>query len=100
MATAHLVYGYLCVGKTTVAKELETTLEAVRFSPDEWMISLYGTNPPEDPWTRDQFHEYFHRVRTVMDRMWPRVLSAGADVVLDFGVLETCRSRRDPTSRC
>jgi predicted kinase len=95
MTTAHLIHGYLCAGKTTVAKELERRLGAVRFSPDEMMISLYGGNPPDDPWTREKFDDYFRRVRTVMDELWPRALLAGADVILDFGLWS--RADRDAT---
>jgi predicted kinase len=32
VATAHLVHGFLCVGKTTVAKDLAKRFDAVRFS--------------------------------------------------------------------
>jgi hypothetical protein len=39
MATAHLLNGYLGVGKTTLARRLEHELPAVRFTHDEWMIS-------------------------------------------------------------
>jgi predicted kinase len=95
MTTAHLIHGYLCAGKTTVAKELERKLVAVRFSPDEMMISLYGGNRPDDPWTREQFDDYFRRVRAVIDGLWPRTLLAGADVILDFGLWS--RADRDAT---
>jgi dipeptidyl aminopeptidase/acylaminoacyl peptidase len=44
VTTAHLIHGYLCAGKTTVARQLEQRFAAVRFSPVEWMISLYGSN--------------------------------------------------------
>jgi predicted kinase len=67
----------------------------VRFSPDEMMISLYGGNRPDDPWTRELFDDHFRRVRTVMDDLWPRALLAGADVILDFGLWS--RADRDAT---
>jgi predicted kinase len=85
MATAHLIHGYLCVGKTTIARQLADRLHAVRFSPDEWMIGLYGDNDPDEPWSREQFDDYSARVRGVMDEVWPDVLRAGGDVILDFG---------------
>ena len=80
MATAHLVHGYLGAGKTTLAKRLEAELNAVRYSPDEWMVTLYGADPPVE-----YFDEYVERVYAIANDHWPRVLRAGLDVVLDFG---------------
>lgn len=80
MATAHLLYGYLGAGKTTFAKKLQEKIRAVRFSPDEWMVALYGSNPPPD-----KFNEYHRRIQGVIDEMWLNVLRAGVDVILDFG---------------
>lgn len=42
MATAHLIHGFLGVGKTTFARQLEERLPAIRFSHDEWMARRYG----------------------------------------------------------
>ena len=42
MATAHLIFGRLGVGKTTLAKRLEDEHDAVRFSHDAWMARLIG----------------------------------------------------------
>lgn len=80
MPTAHLIHGYLGVGKTTLAKHLEHTLPAVRFSPDEWMVALHGTDPPEN-----LFGQLRAPVEQIINDLWPRVLAAGADVILDFG---------------
>jgi hypothetical protein len=46
MATAHLLFGFLGSGKTTLAKELEERHRAMRFTPDEWMARLFGEDPP------------------------------------------------------
>jgi predicted kinase len=35
MATAHLIHGFLGVGKTTLARRLEQMIPAIRFSHDE-----------------------------------------------------------------
>jgi hypothetical protein len=42
MATAHLIYGYIGSGKTTVAKRLEAELPAIRFTSDEWVAAMYS----------------------------------------------------------
>lgn len=80
MATAHLIHGFLGVGKTTFARRLERELPAVRYSPDEWMVRLHGIDPPAD-----QFAQYLDGVFAIMNDHWPRVLACGTDVVLDFG---------------
>jgi hypothetical protein len=46
MPSAHLIYGYLGAGKTTFARQLERDIPAIRFSHDEWMVRLYGDDPP------------------------------------------------------
>src|SRR5437867_3336376 len=86
MATVYLIHGYLCVGKTTIARQLEREHDAVRFSIDEWMIAFYGSNSPEEPWTRALFDQRFGYVQSLLDDVWPRLLDSGADVVLDFGL--------------
>lgn len=81
MATAHLVHGFLGVGKTTFAKQLERTLPAIRFSHDEWMVRFYGNDPPAD-----LFGGYSRRVTEQINLLWPRCLQLGVDVVLDVGL--------------
>jgi predicted kinase len=80
MPVVHMVHGYLGAGKTTFSKRLELELPAVRFSPDEWMVTLYGHDPPAA-----QFEEYLRRVFEIAHDTWPKVTRAGLDVVLDFG---------------
>jgi predicted kinase len=90
MATAHLIHGYLGVGKTTFARRLENDLPAIRFSHDEWVTRLYGNDPPAD-----EFPELCRRVYEQIDKLWPRCLELGLDVVLDFGFWP--RRQRDET---
>ena len=79
MATAHLIHGYLGSGKTTFARRLEESLPALRFTHDEWMTRLYGDDP-----SVAQFPDSFRRVSEQIDRLWPRCLQLGVDVVLDL----------------
>jgi hypothetical protein len=88
MATAHLLFGYLGAGKTTLATRLEFEHNAVRFTPDEWMASLFGDDPP--PAT---FPEKAATVLQLFEPLWTRCLSVGVDVVLDYGFWR--RSERD-----
>jgi hypothetical protein len=41
--TLHLTVGLPGVGKTTLARKIAHEDKAVRFTPDEWMIPLFGT---------------------------------------------------------
>lgn len=63
--TAHLVFGFLGAGKTTLAKRLERQHRAVRFTPDEWMARQFG----EDP-LADIFEEKATAILEVMQPIW------------------------------
>ena len=78
--TLHLLYGAPGSGKTTFARQLERELRAVRFSPDEWMVSLHGTNPPESV-----FRPQHERIMALVWEHTGRVLRAGCDVILEGG---------------
>jgi predicted kinase len=78
--TLHLTVGLPGVGKTTVAREIAHEDNAVRFSPDEWMIPLFGTawREPDADGKRDVLEGRL---------LWAahEVLGVGGSVVLDFG---------------
>lgn len=88
MPTIHAMHGYLGAGKTTLARRLERALPAMRFSIDEWMTALHGTDPPEA-----EFAAMLARVRGLMDATWTRAVQLGLDVVLDGGLWT--RAERD-----
>lgn len=90
MATAHLIHGYLGAGKTTFARRLESETSAVRFTHDEWMLRLYGEDPPAQ-----RFAEWAERVSSLIEDIWCRCLLAGVDVILDSGFWS--RAERDRT---
>ncbi len=80
MATLYLMCGMAESGKTTLAKKLEISREAVRFSPDEWITRLLEdkNDAKESECLRD-----------VVDPLqWEtaqRLLSLGMNVVLENG---------------
>ena len=84
MATLHLICGLPCAGKTTLARQIEQQHSALRLTPDEWHIRLFGMDYGDEPHPEhDARHEAVERL------MWEiaaRVLALGVDVVLDFGV--------------
>jgi predicted kinase len=80
MPTLYLMVGLPGAGKTTLAKQLEQELGALRLSPDEWIAPLYG---------RDLTDAYLDRTRSPIESVqWQvaeRALTLGLDVILDFG---------------
>ena len=91
--TAHLLYGFVGAGKTTFAKQLEHQTPAVRFTHDEWMHRLYGSNPPVE-----LFESMSHNVTQLIWPIATRILELRNDVILDFGFW-TRRSRDDARTR-
>ncbi|OME97801.1 hypothetical protein BK127_40355 [Paenibacillus sp. FSL H7-0331] len=65
--------GLPCSGKTTLARQLETKYSALRLTPDEWHIRLFGHDSRHDS------------VESLMWDVAARVLVLGVDVILDFG---------------
>ncbi|WBQ05194.1 AAA family ATPase [Kribbella sp. CA-293567] len=74
--TVYLVVGLPGAGKTTRARELETTAPALRLTPDEWQIALFDGQNPDDK--RDL-------VEGKLVELGMRAAELGADVVFDFG---------------
>ena len=78
--TLHLTVGLPGVGKTTLARKIAHEDKAVRFSPDEWMIPLFGTTwrEPDADGKRDVLEGRL---------LWAahEVLGVGGSVVVDFG---------------
>lgn len=92
MPTVHLVCGPTGAGKTTFARKLATECEALRFSIDEWMATLFAADAPA-PLT---FEWAIERVGRCEEMIWQTglaALAAGRDIVLDLGF--TTREQRD-----
>jgi predicted kinase len=72
-----VMVGLPSAGKTSRARELASARNALRLTPDEWMIPLFGQAQPEGK-------------RNVLEGrlIWLALaaLGIGVDVVLDFGV--------------
>lgn len=72
-----VMVGLPAVGKTTRARQIASESKALRLTPDEWMISIFGQEQPEG------------KRNIVEGRLIWLALSAlrkGVNVVLDFGV--------------
>jgi hypothetical protein len=72
--------GLPCSGKTTLAQKLEHKLPALRLTPDEWHIRLFGQDAEEPE------HDARHSlIEAILWNIASRVLELGTNVILDFG---------------
>ena len=78
MPTIHLMHGYMGFGKTTLAKQLEKTLPAIRFTHDELMVQRYGRTP-------NDFETKFKKVDTYIRAQTAKEIHRGNNVILDYG---------------
>lgn len=80
MATIHLMVGFMGFGKTTIAKQLEKNLPAVRLTHDEFMVKLYGRNMPYA-----EFHSNYNKVDKVLWDLAEKIIKTDTDVIMDYG---------------
>ena len=72
--------GLPCSGKTMLAQKLELERSALRLTPDEWQIGLFGQDAKEP--------EHDARQSFIEAMLWSiasRALELGTNVILDFG---------------
>jgi len=84
MATAHLISGLPCSGKTTYSQKLGRDTGGVHFWLDYWLISLFGKYSIEDV----GHDEHVRRVIACREVIWNvarEFLVRGVDVILDDG---------------
>ena len=79
MAKAILICGRLCSGKTVYAERLRAENGAVVLSVDELMIELFGL------YAGEKHDEYTARIQRYLLEKSVEILSAGTDVILDWG---------------
>lgn len=88
MTTLHVTVGLPGSGKTTKARRLEAEHSALRLTPDEWHVRLFGNDVQDDSDEADfAVHDARHdAVEALLWETAARVLALGVDVVLDFGL--------------
>lgn len=76
----HLMVGLPGSGKTTLAKKIAAEENAIRLTPDEWQLRLFGddTDHPD----HDRRHS---EVEAIMWELAVKLLKSGVGVILDFG---------------
>ena len=77
----HVMVGLPGSGKTTLARQIAAQTGAVRFTPDDWHLRLYGQD------LHDPDHDRRHtEIETIQRDLAFDLLAKGVDVILDFGV--------------
>ncbi|HYF96483.1 MAG TPA: ATP-binding protein [Patescibacteria group bacterium] len=79
--TLYLMVGLPGSGKTTKAKEIEAEQNAIRLTPDDWIIERYG-----EDLNRKQRDEVRSPIEQEQWQAAKKELKAGRNVVLDFGL--------------
>lgn len=93
MAHVHLIEGPVGAGKSTYAIALAHDLKASMFNLDEWMVTLFQPDRPDNdlwPW-------YAERKTRCIEQIWRqsiRLLKQERDVVLELGLVS--RAARQP----
>ena len=78
MSEIHLIHGFIGFGKTTLAKKLEKSLPAIRFTHDEIMLSKYGRNP-------NDFEIKYNLVDDFIRQQTIKAIAQKQNVILDYG---------------
>lgn len=79
--TLYLMVGLPGSGKTTRAKEIEAEQSALRLTPDEWTLDIYGQDA--DRALNDSMRD---PIEALQWKFAKRLLSIGCSVVLDWGL--------------
>lgn len=80
MAVLHLMVGLPCSGKTTYARRLATTANALLLTPDAWYLKLFDNDAGHPD--HDRKHS---QIEAIMLDVARQALMLGCNVILDFG---------------
>jgi predicted kinase len=80
MATLYMICGMAGAGKTTLAKQLETTHQALRLCPDEWIKVVI-----EDETDKQELDRLRDPVETLQWTLAQKLLRLGVSVILENG---------------
>ena len=80
MATVYLICGLPGAGKTTLARELEISKNALRLCPDEWIDSILA-----DPNDIQELDRLRSPIESIQWDVAKRALALGVNVILEWG---------------
>ena len=75
----HLICGLPGSGKTTLAREIESSTGAIRFCPDEWIKDIWKEKAENDG------NEFRDAIETLQWKMARQILQNGVDVIIEWG---------------
>ena len=87
MSKIILISGLVGAGKSTYARKLASEIGALRFSIDEWMMTLFSADFPEEL----NFKWSMERIYRIEEQMWslvPQLMTLNRPVILDLGLLQ------------
>ena len=87
MAPIDLVIGSTGAGKSTYARKLAEQQSRVRFALDEWMVSLFGVDRPENA-SFDWYSERISRCHDMMLKQLNQLQRLGVGAVLEIGLTQ------------
>lgn len=93
MATIHLIEGLVGAGKSTFAAKLSLTLGAPHLNLDEWMVTLFYPDRPDE----DFMAWYLETKDRCIQQIWDvttEILSHDVDVVLELGLVQAADRAR------
>lgn len=76
----HLICGLPGVGKTTLSKNLESKLSAVRLSPDEWIKDIWPSETSEL-----EGGKYRDQIEQLQWKIGKKILETGVDIIIEWG---------------
>lgn len=85
MVTIYLIVGLPGAGKTTRAKELETSESALRLTPDDWQMGIFHDDDPTQ-WRTKERANHRDRIEGKLVEAGMRAAHLGINVVFDFGL--------------
>lgn len=98
MPTLYLTCGLPGSGKTTLAKQIERSHNALRLTADDWLFALFGPDPEPPEIMKGAPSARRNAVEALQWEVAGRALVLGIDVVVDWG-LWSRRERDDYRAR-